>query len=170
MNPMATTPETIDKGQRLARQSCAECHGETGLGDGPAAAGMTLRPASWRTPEFQAQSDAYIFWKLSAGRGAMPPAGRMPEAERWQVISFIRKPRSELTPLLNLVSVCPWTPTSESRAEESRGHAANCAKLALRAATEKDCIHWLGMKRSGSSEQRPLRQRLTPNLTATSGV
>jgi mono/diheme cytochrome c family protein len=86
----AATPEDISKGQRLARQSCADCHGETGLGDGPAAAGINPRPASWRTREFQAQSDACIFWKLSIGRGAMPPAGRMPETERWQVVSFIR--------------------------------------------------------------------------------
>jgi len=89
-NPIAATPEAIAQGQRLAHESCAECHGETGLGDGPAAAGLNPRPASWRTAEFQAQSDACIFAKLSTGRGAMPPAGRMPEAERWQVISFIR--------------------------------------------------------------------------------
>ena len=89
-NPVAPTPEAIAKGQRLAQQSCAECHGEIGLGDGPAAANMQPRPASWRTREFQAQSDACIFWKLSTGRGAMPPAGRMPEAERWQLVDFIR--------------------------------------------------------------------------------
>jgi mono/diheme cytochrome c family protein len=89
-SPVAPTPEAVAKGQRLAHQSCAECHGETGLGDGPAAASINPRPASWRTRQFQAQSDACIFWKLSTGRGAMPPAGRMPEAERWQVISFIR--------------------------------------------------------------------------------
>jgi mono/diheme cytochrome c family protein len=92
MNPIAATPDAIAKGQRLTHQSCAECHGETGLGDGPAAAGLNPRPASWRTPEFQAQSDACIFTKLSTGRGAMPPAGRMPEAERHS------QPRRELTP------------------------------------------------------------------------
>jgi|KBSMisStandDraft_5_1062788.scaffolds.fasta_scaffold168382_2 mono/diheme cytochrome c family protein len=88
--PVASTPEAITSGRRLAQQSCAECHGETGLGDGPAAAGLNPRPASWRTAEFQTQSDACIFMKLSTGRGAMPPAGRMPEAERWQIVSFIR--------------------------------------------------------------------------------
>lgn len=90
MSPVASTAEAIANGRRLAQQSCAECHGETGLGDGPAAAGLNPRPASWRTAEFQAQSDACIFAKLSTGRGAMPPAGRMPEAERWQIVSFIR--------------------------------------------------------------------------------
>jgi mono/diheme cytochrome c family protein len=89
-NPVASTPDAVVKGQRLAQQSCAECHGESGLGDGPAAASLNPRPASWRTREFQAQSDACIFWKLSTGRGAMPPAGPMPEAERWQVVDFIR--------------------------------------------------------------------------------
>ena len=90
MTSAPTTTDAVAKGQRLAHQSCAECHGETGLGDGPAAAGLNPRPTSWRTAEFQAQSDACLFAKLSAGRGAMPPAGRMPEAQRWQVISFIR--------------------------------------------------------------------------------
>src|SRR5215203_5629297 len=49
------TVEALAKGQRLAHQSCAECHGETGLGDGPAAASINPRPASWRTRQFQAQ-------------------------------------------------------------------------------------------------------------------
>ena len=89
-NPVASIPDAIAKGQRLALQSCAEFHGETGLGDGAAATSMNPRPANWRTSEFQGQSDACIFWKLSVGRGAMPPAARMPEAERWQIVSFIR--------------------------------------------------------------------------------
>lgn len=87
---VAATPEEIAKGQKLAKQSCAECHGETGLGNGPAAVSMNPRPSSWRTPEFQAQSDACIFWKLSTGRGAMPPANRLSETERWQLVDFIR--------------------------------------------------------------------------------
>jgi mono/diheme cytochrome c family protein len=89
-NPLASTDEVINRGYQLVHQSCAECHGEAGEGDGPAAANMTPPPANWRAAAFQAQSDACIFWKLSTGRGAMPPANRMPETQRWQIVTFIR--------------------------------------------------------------------------------
>jgi len=89
-SPIALTPDTVARGRQLVRQSCAECHGETGLGDGPAGVQMNPRPTSWRSPAFQAQSDACIFWKLSVGRDSMPPAGRMPEHDRWQIVHFIR--------------------------------------------------------------------------------
>jgi mono/diheme cytochrome c family protein len=89
-SPEARGADAVAAGQRISHQSCAECHGEVGLGDGPAAANITPRPASWRTAEFQAQTDACIFWKLSTGRGPMPSAGRMPEVQRWQLVGFIR--------------------------------------------------------------------------------
>jgi mono/diheme cytochrome c family protein len=89
-NPVAVTPDTIALGRRNAVESCAECHGEFGMGNGPAAATLRPQPASWRSPEFQAQSDGCIFWKLTHGRGAMPPAKAMPEVDRWHIVNFIR--------------------------------------------------------------------------------
>jgi mono/diheme cytochrome c family protein len=89
------TAATVAHGKELAHRSCAECHGEAGLGDGPAAAGMTPRPANWQSRDVQSQSDACLFWKLSTGRGNMPPAGRMPEADRWSIIQFIRSLKAD---------------------------------------------------------------------------
>jgi mono/diheme cytochrome c family protein len=39
-SPLVSAAEVIDRGRQLVRQSCAECHGEAGLGDGPAAANL----------------------------------------------------------------------------------------------------------------------------------
>jgi len=90
-NPIAPAPEAVARGKELARASCAECHGEHGSGNGPAAAAMTSPPASWRSARFQAQSDACIFWKLSTGSSnGMPPARAMPERDRWLIVAFIR--------------------------------------------------------------------------------
>ena len=89
-SPITPRAESIARGRRFALESCAECHGESGRGDGPAAAGLQLRPASWRSRDFQAQNDSCIFWKLTHGRGAMPPTKAMPEADRWDLVNFIR--------------------------------------------------------------------------------
>ena len=84
-NPFAVTSDSV-----VAGESCAECHGESGMGNGPAASTLRPPPASWRSRELQAQSDGCIFWKLTNGRGAMPPAKAMPETDRWHLIGFIR--------------------------------------------------------------------------------
>jgi len=89
-NPVMASPDVIARGEKLARASCADCHGPSGHGDGPAASRLTPRPADWRTPGFQAQSDGCIFWKLSSGRGNMPASKGMPESDRWSVVRYIR--------------------------------------------------------------------------------
>jgi mono/diheme cytochrome c family protein len=93
--PLAPTVETVARGRQLAQQSCSECHGEAGRGDGPAAAHMSPQPSDWQSRNIQVQSDACLFWKLSTGRGNMPPAGRMPEVDRWRIIHFIRSLKSD---------------------------------------------------------------------------
>jgi len=74
----------------LAHQSCADCHGEAGFGDGPGAERLNPAPANWHSQEFQAQSDSCISWKVRTGRGAMPAAARMPEPELADIIAYLR--------------------------------------------------------------------------------
>ena len=81
----------VGNAKKTVETNCVSCHGPGGKGDGPAAAALPPpKPANWTSDVVQKQSDGEIFWKISNGRGAMPPAGRMPEAERWQVIGFMR--------------------------------------------------------------------------------
>ncbi len=45
-NPFADDASSIAAGEELFGLYCASCHGETGKGDGPAAAGLDPQPAS----------------------------------------------------------------------------------------------------------------------------
>ena len=94
-NPVPATPAAVAAGERLARTSCADCHGETGRGDGPAASALARHPANWRASGVQAQTDGCIFWKLTNGRGNMPASKGMPEADRWRIVRYIRSLATE---------------------------------------------------------------------------
>jgi copper resistance protein D len=89
--PYATA--SVEHGARLYAENCALCHGVGGKGDGPAAAGLTVRPADLTAPHLFAHPPGDLFWWVSNGRGngVMPGfAGIMSPADRWDVINFIR--------------------------------------------------------------------------------
>src|SRR5262244_3520896 len=54
-------------------QNCVPCHGTSHKGDGPAAAALPTKPADWTSDKVQKETDGEIFWKISNGRGPMPP-------------------------------------------------------------------------------------------------
>ncbi len=90
-NPVPRTPQSIAAGKKLVvDRTCTACHGESGKGDGPGAAALNPKPADWTSAKVQQQSDGCLFWKISTGRGAMPPWASLPETERWQIIDYIR--------------------------------------------------------------------------------
>ena len=69
------------------RQSC---HG-SGNGDGPAAAALPPpKPADWTSAKVASETDGELFWKISNGRGAMPPWKHLPENDRWDLVNYIR--------------------------------------------------------------------------------
>ncbi len=71
--------------------NCASCHGASGKGDGPAAAALPPpKPADWTSARVQKQTDGELFWKISNGRGAMPPWKHLPEKDRWEIVNYIR--------------------------------------------------------------------------------
>ena len=77
-------------GKKLAETNCASCHGNSGKGDGPAAAALNPKPADWTSAKVQGESDGEIFWKISNGRGPMPPWKHLSEKDRWDLVSHIR--------------------------------------------------------------------------------
>ncbi len=84
---------SVAHGARLYAQNCALCHGADGKGDGPAAAGLTVRPADLTAPHLFAHTPGDLFWWVSHGRddGVMPGfAAVMSPAQRWDVINFVR--------------------------------------------------------------------------------
>ncbi len=81
----------VGNAKKAVETNCVSCHGASGKGDGPAAAALPPpKPANWTAAAVQSQSDGEIFWKMSNGRGAMPPWKHLPEQERWEIVNYIR--------------------------------------------------------------------------------
>jgi mono/diheme cytochrome c family protein len=103
-NPVAATPESIEKGKALflARDkgNCIFCHGETGAGNEANLPKLRRKPADLTNKErMTAMTDGEVFWKITKGINGIMPAGekKMPEAEeRWHVVNYIRTlPKTE---------------------------------------------------------------------------
>jgi mono/diheme cytochrome c family protein len=47
---MTATPKLLARGETLFKQQCSSCHGDTGHGDGPAAASLTPKPRNFSQP------------------------------------------------------------------------------------------------------------------------
>lgn len=89
-NPLAKSDKVIAEGKKIAETNCVPCHGPKGLGDGPAAVALPVKPANWTSPAVQAESDGELFWKLTNGRGPMPPWKHLSENDRWTLVQYIR--------------------------------------------------------------------------------
>ena len=86
------TAASVTHGGALFAESCAACHGSTGRGDGPAAAGLLPRPADLTAPHTNDHTAGDMFWWLTHGFGrAMPGFGdQLSVEDRWDLINFIR--------------------------------------------------------------------------------
>jgi mono/diheme cytochrome c family protein len=89
-NPLPADPKTVEQGEKVAKVNCISCHGAKGKGDGVAAAALNPRPADWTSSRIQGETDGELFWKISNGRGPMPPWKHLPENDRWALIQYIR--------------------------------------------------------------------------------
>jgi hypothetical protein len=72
------------------RHELRACHGASGRGDGVASVALQPKPTDWSSPAVQSDTDGELFWKITNGRGAMPAWKQLPEAERWQIVNYIR--------------------------------------------------------------------------------
>jgi len=88
-NPVAKAAGARD-GKKSYETNCVACHGAQGKGDGPAAAALTPKPKNLGEKAIQDESDGEIFWKITTGRGSMPPWQQLPEKERWGLVHHIR--------------------------------------------------------------------------------
>lgn len=84
---------SVARGAEIYAANCASCHGAEGRGDGPAAAGLPVRPANLTEAHLFAHTPGDLFWWVSHGRanGAMPGfAAVLTPAQRWDVVNFVR--------------------------------------------------------------------------------
>jgi mono/diheme cytochrome c family protein len=83
-NPLADNPRAQQAGAKLYERECAECHGRGAEGTGKA-------PSLRQTGVSQAAPGA-LQWVLKNGAiyHGMPSFAHLPEAERWQIITFLK--------------------------------------------------------------------------------
>jgi mono/diheme cytochrome c family protein len=92
-NPFAADDESVGLGAEIFATNCASCHGETGEGDGPAAASLAMPPADLHEGHVQGNSDGALFYIITNGRPdtPMPPwESVLTEEQRWHVVNFLR--------------------------------------------------------------------------------
>jgi mono/diheme cytochrome c family protein len=92
-NPIPPTPETLMDAEQLFTDNCVLCHGEKGMGDGPGAKTIKIKPANFTDAKMMAtETDGSLFWKMSNGRGPMPSwKDTLTDKERWELVGYIRK-------------------------------------------------------------------------------
>ena len=83
-NPMEKDPDAEAAGANLYDQHCAECHGELAEG--------THKGPSLRVDQVQQATPGTLFWLLTNGvvRRGMPVWSKLPEPERWQIVSYVK--------------------------------------------------------------------------------
>ncbi|MCF0054386.1 cytochrome c [Dyadobacter sp. CY356] len=92
VSPYHDEPLTLANGEELFGLYCASCHGESGYGDGAAGGALGQKPANFHDPLVKKQTNGALFWKLSNGKGNMPPFQDVFTAEqRWQLVAYLRK-------------------------------------------------------------------------------
>lgn len=91
-NPFPPTADTLAAGEQLFTDNCVLCHGEKGVGDGPGAKTIKVKPANFTDPKVQAETDGSLYWKMTSGRGPMPAwKDVLSDQERWELVGYIRK-------------------------------------------------------------------------------
>ena len=91
-NPIAPTAESIAAGMALYAADCQSCHGETGAGDGPAAAALDPPPADLIT-HVPLHPDRVLFGFIHDGipdTGMAGMGGRLSDDEIWHLVNYIQ--------------------------------------------------------------------------------
>jgi mono/diheme cytochrome c family protein len=82
-NPLERDSDAVAAGGKLFALHCAECHGEMAEGrKGP----------SLLADEVQRSTPGTLFWILTNGvvRRGMPVWSKLPEPQRWQIVTYLK--------------------------------------------------------------------------------
>lgn len=128
---LAETPEAVAEGKKVFEKRCWYCHGINGGGDGPAARTMFPKPRNFTRNEYKVRStkfgsvptDEDLFRIITSGieGTAMPFWSTISEAERWQVIYYIKTFNSQFkagSPEVIMASNTASTPESVELGKE----------------------------------------------------
>jgi mono/diheme cytochrome c family protein len=90
-NPVPPSSAALAAAKSIYDERCANCHGDTGKGDGSDAVIYTVKPADLTDAHMMSQmTDGEIFYKISEGRKPMPAFKKLlTEEQRWQLVHFV---------------------------------------------------------------------------------
>ncbi len=84
----------IDKGANLFKANCASCHGDNGMGDGPSAAAMTIKPRNFHSAEGwkNGRKISNLYKTLQEGivQNGMQSFNYLPAEDRFAIIHYMR--------------------------------------------------------------------------------
>jgi mono/diheme cytochrome c family protein len=83
-NPLVNDPEAVAAGRKLYTRHCAECHGANAEGG--------RKAPTLRVPEVQNATAGALFWVMTNGavRSGMPVWSKLPEPQRWQIVTYVK--------------------------------------------------------------------------------
>ena len=95
----------VEQGKALYEKKCAACHGAEGKGDGPAEFVLFPKPRDFTKGIFKLRStttlatDADLFKTIKQGipGTAMPSWATLPDAQRWNLVAYIRRFAPQVT-------------------------------------------------------------------------
>jgi mono/diheme cytochrome c family protein len=92
VNPLKASQADLPGAHKLYLDKCAECHGDTGKGDGPQGRMYDPLPKNLTdAAHMNSVSDGELFYKISEGHRPMPAfRKRLTEEQRWQLVLFLR--------------------------------------------------------------------------------
>jgi len=81
----------LNSGKQLFEQNCSQCHGLTGLGDGPASGNFDPPPTSFNDPKLRNHSPFHFFnvIKLGVPGTAMAAFDYLSDEEIWNLSSYV---------------------------------------------------------------------------------
>ena len=88
-NPTPISDASLLKGRMYFQVNCAVCHGDAGMGDGPATK-LGMPDINIVNDIAKGRTDGYIFGMIRNGRGLMPSYNRIEEPDRWDVVNYLR--------------------------------------------------------------------------------
>jgi mono/diheme cytochrome c family protein len=91
-NPLKPSQSDLPGARKLYLDKCAECHGDSGKGDGSQATMYDPPPSNFTdAARMNSISDGELFYKISLGHRPMPAfKKRFTEEQRWQLVLFLR--------------------------------------------------------------------------------
>ncbi|HZS25739.1 MAG TPA: c-type cytochrome [Candidatus Angelobacter sp.] len=83
-NPYDSQADAIAAGAKLFHQNCASCHGKEAMG--------TSKKPNLHSDRIRNSTPGELEWLLKNGsmKNGMPSWSRLPEQERWQIVSYLK--------------------------------------------------------------------------------